>query len=171
MKHVYIEQHGDQSLIKLTRDNRTIAGITAKGVIVTVKGAIDDLTDDEMLELMSIPPGTDPKAMTYDDFKDQHDRAASSGNSPNAPFNRSKIGETFDYFDIGQELALTESFWLANPKLNRSVRVDKVYINKFYGENHDTIEIAIEHNGRKFTTWVSRELAYEMRYIWNLEHK
>ena len=170
-KYIYIEQRGEKQLIKLKRDNRTVAGITAKGVVIIVMDVMDEMADDEILELLSVPSTHDPRNETYDEFRTRVDKKTHQVIENVKLLERGKLGETFDYFDIGQELALTESYWQANPKLDRSIKVDKVYINKFFGNNHETIEIAIEYGNTKFTHWVSRELAYEMRYIWNLEHK
>ena len=171
LAHIYTEQHGDQVLIKLKRNNKTVAGITARGVVVTIKGAIDNLTDDEMIELMGIRSSVSPNAVTREEAQELYDNAANAGGSPKAVYNRSKIGEAFDYFDIGQELTLTENFWRTNPKLNRDIKVDKVYINAFYGDKHQIIEIAIEYGNTRFIMGVNREMAYEMRKIWNIEHR
>lgn len=57
MEHIYIEKHGAEQLIKLKRNGRIVAGIMASGEVVTMAGATDGLTDDEWLELLSIPSG------------------------------------------------------------------------------------------------------------------
>lgn len=88
-QYIYIEQHDDQSLIKLKRSDETVAGITAQGVVVTIKGATDDLTDDEMLELLSIPtkPNRPPEFDYTDDPKYKTAVKWFEKNSPDNPDN------------------------------------------------------------------------------------
>lgn len=52
MKHFKRERHGNAYLFKLVRTGETIAGVSEKGHTLTFPGYTDDLTDDELLELI-----------------------------------------------------------------------------------------------------------------------
>lgn len=52
MKHFKRERHGNAYLFKLTRTGQTIAGVSEKGHTLTFPGYTDDLTNDELLELL-----------------------------------------------------------------------------------------------------------------------
>lgn len=156
-QHIHIEQHGDQSLIKLVRNSETVAGISANGTVWTQRNAIGDLTDEELLELLSIPNGVDPQGVTYDEYKERVEKLAD--------YQREAARILSLDYQVGSPLRLTETFWQHNPKFNRNVNITKVYVNAIYSP--DTVEIAIEHDGRKFTCWVPDELAQEMRDAWS----
>lgn len=55
-KHIYLEEHAEGTLIKRVGTGDTIGGITLKGAVLLQKDA--EFTDDEWLELMTLPPST-----------------------------------------------------------------------------------------------------------------
>lgn len=77
-KHIYTEQYDDLVLIKIRRNNKMIAGITARGVVVQIKDEIDSLTDNELSELMDFRTSIKSDAATHDEVKTLHDLAVNA---------------------------------------------------------------------------------------------
>jgi hypothetical protein len=52
--HIILEEHPEGTLIKRVSTGETIGGVTRKGVFLTQERL--NLSDDELLELLTIPP-------------------------------------------------------------------------------------------------------------------
>ena len=58
-KYIFLVEHAEGTLIKRVSTGETIGGVTRKGVFLSQENL--DLSDDELMELLTIPPQKEGK--------------------------------------------------------------------------------------------------------------